>query len=118
MISPNLLRIHTKIRDIDLHKVEKINIDIYYMKEENSGFENIMNEMSTSQTAFNKIRVTKCDNPNCKNAFSIFDKCLSCNKTYCNECLTNCENCDSQTCKFCITIQYSKSKDIAKCPMC
>ncbi len=102
----------------DLHRVGFVYLDFNYIKEESSGFENIMNEMSSSQTAFSKIRVTKCDNPNCRNAFSIFENCLSCNKTYCKECLTNCENCSTQTCIFCITIQYCKSKDIAKCPMC
>ncbi len=74
--------------------------------------------MNLSQNAFNKVKVSRCDNPNCKSAFSLSDKCSFCNKIYCNDCLTNCEMCTTQTCKFCIVIIYSKKKDIAKCPIC
>jgi hypothetical protein len=89
-----------------------------FLTENCTGFENIIKEMNTSQIHLSKHKSLHCDNLNCKSVFSLVDKCNSCNRTFCKECLQNCENCNLLTCKFCIVIQYSKTQDIIKCPIC
>ena len=88
------------------------------MTEDSSGFENIIKEMNLSQNIIDKVKIIKCENPNCKTAFSQYEKCLSCNRTFCKVCLLNCESCMSKNCKFCIRVIYSKFKDVQICQNC
>ena len=88
------------------------------MTEDASGFEFIIREMNISQNSIDKVKITKCENPNCKTAFTKYEQCKSCNRTFCSSCLVNCESCVTKNCKFCIRVLYSKFKDTQICQNC
>lgn len=89
------------------------------MTEDTSCFENILKEMNSSQTCAEKVKtIKKCENTYCKSLFQTNDTCLCCNKIYCVNCLTTCENCGIKICKFCTRIDYSKFHDRQVCPTC
>ncbi len=86
--------------------------------EDKSSFESILKEMNNSQNIISRVKIIKCENPNCKSAFSKYEKCNSCGKFYCDNCLNLCDNCNMKCCKFCYKIDYSKFQDIMICANC
>ncbi len=103
----------------DFQKVFLLNeLEFNLITEQSSGFENIIKEMNNSQISISKVKIIKCENPNCKTAFSMYEKCNSCYKFFCSNCLNICEKCCLKTCKFCVRIEYEKFKDISICPNC
>lgn len=88
------------------------------MTEESSGFENVIKDMNNSQILMSKVKIVKCENPNCKTAFAKYEKCKSCYKMFCMNCLLSCENCNQICCNFCSSTHYEKYKDTQICPTC
>jgi hypothetical protein len=98
------------------------NNEIYIMKDENSLFENLINNMkNNSKLKFQQQQSNKliCSNPNCKNPFNLScTKCKSCNNQFCEKCSVICENCNENICLFCESVKYEKYKDLILCPNC
>ncbi len=95
---------------------------IFIMKEENSLFENLINDMKiNSKTKSQQQQLNKlcCSNPNCKNPFGLnLIRCKSCNNQFCDKCLETCEKCNEKICIFCEIVKYEKYKDLILCPNC
>lgn len=96
--------------------------NIFLMKEENSLFENLINDMKlNSKTKSQQQQLNKlcCSNPNCKNPFALnLMRCKSCNNQFCDKCLETCEKCYEKICIFCEIVKYEKYKDLILCPNC
>ncbi len=65
-----------------------------------------------------KIKEVRCENPNCRTAFALYELCHACKKMFCGPCLANCDTCGNRSCKFCMRTDYSKFKDLQICPYC
>lgn len=117
MLSKLIFEITPPITNTSSNSRGRHSTKFHMMTEDNSLFEALIKDMNHSQTQIERMKL-RCENPNCKSVFCVYDKCISCVKTYCSSCLLKCDMCSQATCKFCLEIIYEKFQDQQICPSC